>query len=129
MIERTYKNAVEDHKVEVVDYPSIDIINCKGGEDFEYKATVYVKPNVVLGEYKYLDVEEVSYEVNDNDIEQELQNLREKNARLILKDGTIENGDIVVIDFKGFIDNEPFDGGEAKDYLKISLLVNLRVIR
>ncbi|BAK56080.1 trigger factor [Candidatus Arthromitus sp. SFB-mouse-Japan] len=116
LIERTYKNAVEDHKVEVVDYPSIDIINCKGGEDFEYKATVYVKPNVVLGEYKYLDVEEVSYEVNDNDIEQELQNLREKNARLILKDGTIENGDIVVIDFKGFIDNEPFDGGEAKDY-------------
>ena len=111
LIERTYKNAVEDHKVEVVDYPSIDIINCKRGEDFEYKATVYVKPNVVLGEYKYLDVEEVRYEVNDNDIEQELQNLREKNARLILKDGTIENGDIVVIDFKGFIDNEPFDGG------------------
>lgn len=116
VIDKTYKNAVEDYKVEVVDYPSIDIINCRGGEDFEYKAIVYVKPNVVLGEYKCLDVEEVKYEVNDSDIEQELQNLREKNARLVLKDGNVENGDVVVIDFKGFVDNEPFDGGEAKDY-------------
>lgn len=116
VIDKTYKNAIEDNKIEVVDYPNIEIINCKLGEDFEYKAVVYVKPEVVLGEYKGLDIEEVTYDVSDSDIDQELQNLREKNARIVLKDGAIEEGDIAVIDFKGFVDNKPFDGGEAKDY-------------
>lgn len=117
IIDETYRNAISEHNVEVVDYPSIDIINCNENEDFEYKAVVYVKPQVKLGDYKNLDVEETIYEVNDSDIDQELQNLREKNSRLISKvEGSIENGDTAIIDFKGFVDNKPFSGGDAKDY-------------
>lgn len=117
VIDRTYREAIEEHKVEVVDYPNIDIITCSENEDFEYKATVYVKPEIRLGDYKGLDIEEVKYEVSEDDIERELQNLREKNSRLISKEsGIIEEGDTAIIDFKGYINGEPFNGGEAKNY-------------
>lgn len=117
VIDKTYREAIEENNVEVVDYPSVDIITCSETEDFEYKAVVYVKPEVKLGDYKGLNIEEVKYEVSEDDIEQELQNLREKNSRLISKEsGIIEEGDTAVIDFKGYINDEPFNGGEAKDY-------------
>lgn len=117
IIDKTYRNAIEENKIEVVDYPSIDVITCNENEDFEYKAVVYVKPKVKLGLYKGVEVEDIKYEVSDDDINRELESLREKNSRIISKEnGIIENNDIAVIDFKGFIDNEAFKGGEGKNY-------------
>ena len=117
VIDRTYRKAIDENNVEVVDYPNIEIVTCNENEDFEYKAVVYVKPQVKLGLYKGIEVEEVKYEVLDEDINRELESLREKNSRLISKEnGLVEKDNIAIIDFKGFIDEEPFDGGEGKDY-------------
>ncbi len=117
IIDKTYKEAINENNIEVVDYPEIDIITCSENEDFEYKAVVYVKPEVKLGDYKGLNIETKTYEVKDEDINNELHMLREKNSRLISKEnGNIENGDTAIIDFKGYIDNKPFNGGGAKNY-------------
>lgn len=117
IIDRTYRKAIEENKIEVVDYPDINVITCNENEDFEYKATVYVKPKVKLGLYKGIEIEEVKYNVSEDDVNRELENLREKNSRIVSKEsGSIENNDIAVIDFKGFIDDEAFEGGEGKNY-------------
>lgn len=117
LIDKTYKQAIEEKNVEVVDYPEIEVLNCNENEEFEYKAVVYVKPEVKLGTYKGVEVKEEKYEVTDEDIDLELQSLREKNSRLISKeDGKIENENIAIIDFKGYIDDVAFEGGEGKDY-------------
>lgn len=117
VIDRTYRKAIDENNIEVVDYPNIEIVTCNENEDFEYKAVVYVKPKVKLGLYRGIEVEEVKYEVFDEDINRELESLREKNSRLISKEnGLVEKNDIAVIDFKGFVNGKPFDGGEGKDY-------------
>lgn len=117
IIGKTYKEIVEENKIEVVDYPQIDVITCNEKEDFEYKAVVYVKPKVKLGLYKGVEIEEIKYEVTDEDVNKELENLREKNSRLVSKEnGSIENNDVAIIDFKGFVGDEAFEGGEGKDY-------------
>lgn len=117
IIGKTYKEIVEENKIDVVDYPQIDVVTCNEDEDFEYKAVVYVKPKVKLGEYKGIEIEEVKYEVTDEEVNKELENLREKNSRLVSKEsGNIENGDVAIIDFKGFIDSKAFEGGEGKNY-------------
>ena len=117
IIDKTYRDAIVEKNVEVVDYPEVEIINCNENEDFEYKAVVYVKPEVKLGTYKGVEVEEVKYEVNDEDVDSELETLREKNSRLVSKeDGKIEDKNIAIIDFKGYVDDVAFEGGEGKDY-------------
>ena len=117
VIDGTYRNAISENNVEVVDYPEIEILVCSENEDFEYKAVVYVKPEVNLGDYKGLDIEEVKYEVSEEDIEKELNDMREKNSRLVeKKEDLVEEGDIAIIDFKGYVDGKPFDGGEAKGH-------------
>lgn len=117
VIDKSYRNAIEENKVEVVDYPNIELITCNENEDFEYKATVYVKPQVKLGDYKGLGIEEVKYEVSKEDIDKELDSLRGKNVRLISKEeGKVEENDIAIIDFKGFVDDKAFEGGEGKNY-------------
>ncbi len=76
-----------------------------------------MKPEVKLGEYKGLEVEEKSVEVTDEDVEQEIENLRERHAELVVKeDSAIENGDTAVIDFEGFKDGEAFEGGQGENH-------------
>ncbi|KPD01550.1 Trigger factor [Geobacillus sp. BCO2] len=76
-----------------------------------------VKPEVKLGQYKGLEVEKMDATVTDEDVENELKRLQENYAELVVKeDGTVENGDTVVIDFEGFVDGEPFEGGKAENY-------------
>lgn len=117
LIDKTYRDAIQENKLEVVDYPEIDLITCDEEKDLEYKAVVYVKPEVKLGEYKGVKVDEVKYDLSQEDVERELNSMREENSRLISKEsGLVEQGDIAVIDFKGFIDEIPFEGGEGKDY-------------
>lgn len=113
----TYPKAIEENNIKPVDYPKVDIVEIGSGKDFVYTATVTVTPEVELGEYKGVEVKEVKYEVKEEEVENELKSMQEKNARIETKeDGEVEKGDIAIIDFKGFVGEEAFEGGEGKDY-------------
>jgi trigger factor len=114
----TYPVAIEENDIKPVDYPEINIVEVGEGKDFVYTATVTVTPEVELGDYKGLEVEKVQYPVTDEDIQNELKSMQQKNARIETKedDGTVENTNVAVIDFTGFVDGTPFEGGEGTDY-------------
>ncbi|APQ71612.1 trigger factor [Clostridium botulinum] len=115
--EDTYPKAIEENNIKPVDYPQIDVVRIGEGKDFIYTAEVTTVPEVKLGEYKGVEVKKVSYEVEDEAVENELKSMQEKNARVSLKEeGEIEKGNIAIIDFKGYVDGKAFEGGEAKDY-------------
>ncbi|ALX48227.1 trigger factor [Lentibacillus amyloliquefaciens] len=112
-----YTKAVEETEIEPIEQPDVDIEQIEKGKDLIFKATVNVKPEVTLGDYKGLEVEEETVEVTDEDVDHELEHQREHHAELIVKEeGNIEEGDTVVMDFEGFIDGEAFEGGKGEDY-------------
>ncbi|KYD10851.1 trigger factor [Heyndrickxia sporothermodurans] len=112
-----YAQAIEETGIEPVDRPEIDIEQMEKGKELIFKATITVKPEVKLGEYKGLEVEKFDTEVTDEDVENELKTLQERHAELVLKEeGPAENGDTVVIDFEGFVNGEAFEGGKADNY-------------
>lgn len=116
-IDDSYGKALEDQDVRPVDYPELDIVQVEEGKDFIYKAKVVVMPEVQLGEYKNVEVSSIKYEVKEEEVENQLKAMQEKNARVEVKtEGTVEKGDTAVIDFKGFMDGVAFEGGEGKDY-------------
>ncbi|MED4890340.1 MULTISPECIES: trigger factor [Heyndrickxia] len=112
-----YEKAIEETGIEPVDTPNIDVEQMEKGKPLIFKATVTVKPEVKLGEYKGLEVEKPDTDVTDEDVEKELKKLQERLAELVIKeDGEAEMGDTVVIDFEGFVDGEAFEGGSAENY-------------
>ncbi len=112
-----YEKAIADKKLEPVDRPQLEIIEIGKGKDFVFKAIVTVKPEVTLGEYKGIKVEKVEYPVSDEDVERELDTARQRNSRLEVVDGrAVQNGDIVVLDFEGFVDGVAFEGGKGENY-------------
>ena len=116
-IDSSYKEVLKENNIIPVDYPQIDVVEVGEGKDFIYTAEVTVYPEVKLGEYKGLKVEKNSYEVTEEEVSKKLAEMQERNARVESKEeGSIENGNIAVIDFKGFIDGEAFQGGEGTDY-------------
>lgn len=113
----TYPKAISENNIKPVDYPQIDIVQIGEGKDFIYKAEVATYPEVELGEYKGVEVKEISYEVTEEEVQERLKSVQDSNARIEeKKDGAVEKGDIAVIDFKGYVDGAAFEGGEAKDY-------------
>ncbi|KDE47465.1 MULTISPECIES: trigger factor [Geobacillus] len=117
LLPEAYAKAVEEAGIEPVSMPEIDIEQMEKGKSLIFKAKVTVKPEVKLGQYKGLEVEKMDTTVTDEDVENELKRLQEDYAELVVKeDGTVENGDTVVIDFEGFVDGEPFEGGKAENY-------------
>ena len=116
-IEGSYSEVLKENNIIPVDYPKVDVIEVGEGKDFVYTAEVTVYPEVELGEYKGLSIEKKTYEVTEEEISKKLKEMQEKNARVETKEeGTVENGNIAVIDFKGYVDGEAFQGGEGKDY-------------
>ena len=112
-----YDNAIDENDLHPVDRPEIDIVQLESGKNFIFTALVTVKPEVELGEYKGLSVEKDEVVVTDDDVENELKRVQERNSKLIsVEDRPVENGDTVNIDFEGSIDGVPFQGGEAKGY-------------
>lgn len=110
-----YEQAVKQTGIEPVDRPDIDIENFAKNQPFVFKAKVTVKPEVTLGEYKGLEVTEKSTEVTEEELAQELKRLQERHAELVvLEEGAAEKGDIVVIDYEGTVDGQPFEGGKAE---------------
>ncbi|MDR6122167.1 trigger factor [Bacillus sp. SLBN-46] len=117
ILPEAYGNAIDESGIEPVDRPEIDIEQMEKGKELIFKATVTVKPEVKLGEYKGLEVEELDANVTDEDVANELKTLQERQAELVVKEeGTAENGDTVVLDFEGFVDGEAFEGGKAENH-------------
>ncbi|WP_174613961.1 trigger factor [Virgibacillus ihumii] len=112
-----YVSAVEETGIEPIEQPEVDIEEIERGKPLVFTAKVTVKPEVTLGEYKGLEVEEQSVEVTDEDVDHEIEHQREHQAELIIKEeGTVEEGDTVVMDFEGFMDGEAFEGGKGEDH-------------
>jgi trigger factor len=117
LLPEAYSKAVDATGIVPVDQPQIDIEKIEKGSDLVFTAEVTVKPEVKLGQYKGLEMEEQDTEVKDEEIEEQLKRLQERYAELAVKeDGTVEKGDTVVLDFEGFVDGKPFDGGKAENY-------------
>lgn len=117
LLPEAYAAAVEETGIEPVDRPEIDVEQIEKGKSFIFTAKVTVKPEVKLGEYKGLEVEKFDTEVTEEDVNNELKSMQEKQAELVVKEeGKAEKGDTVVIDFEGFVDGEAFEGGKAENF-------------
>lgn len=112
-----YEQAAKECGMEIVSRPEIDVVQVEKGKEFIFTATVAVKPEVTLGEYKGIEVEKIAAEVTDEDVDAELARIREQNARILtIDDRAVAADDEVTIDFEGFVDGVPFAGGKGEDY-------------
>lgn len=117
VLPEAYMNAVEETGIEPVAQPDVDLEQIEQGKELIFKATVTVKPEVELGDYKGLEVEAEDTTVTDEDVEKEIDALRNRQAELVVKEeGTAADGNTVVIDFEGFVDGEAFEGGKAENH-------------
>ncbi len=117
VINDTYGNAMEESELDIVSRPEISVEQVEKGKAMIYTALVAVKPEVTLGEYKGVEVPKAKPEVTDADVEAELKKVQEQNSRLItVEDRPVADGDQTVIDFEGFVDGTPFEGGKAEAY-------------
>ncbi|BAB06772.1 trigger factor [Halalkalibacterium halodurans] len=117
LLPEAYAAAIDETGIEPVDRPEIDIEQMEQGNNLIFKATVTVKPEVQLGDYKGLEFEEKDTTVSDEDVEQELKSLQERQAELVVvEEEAIQEGDTAVLDFEGFVDGEAFEGGKAENY-------------
>lgn len=112
-----YDAAIEELKLEPVDRPDIDVVQIGDGKNLILSAKVTLKPEVKIGKYKGIEIEKVEYNVSNEEIEEEIKKVQERNSRVItVEDRAVQSGDIVSIDFEGFKDGVAFPGGEGKDY-------------
>lgn len=116
LLPEAYDNAVKELGLEPVDTPDVDIEEIVKGQPILVKVDVDVKPEVKLGDYKSIELEKVEYNVTDEMIEHELSHVQEENARLTNVDRAVKEGDLVTIDFAGFLGEKQFEGGTAEGY-------------
>ncbi len=117
LLQETYPAALEQEGVEPVARPEIEVKEIGYGKDFVYIAKVTVKPEIKLGKYKGLKVTKIEYAVTDEEIDKEIDNMKERAARFVdVTDRAVEKGDVAVIDFEGSVDGVPFEGGAAQNH-------------
>jgi len=117
ILPEAYAKALDESELEVVARPEIDITQVEKGKPFIFTATVALKPEVTLGQYKGIEIEKIETEVTEEDINAEIVKVQEQNSRLItVEDRAVAAGDQVIIDFQGFVDDVPFEGGTGEDY-------------
>ena len=112
-----YEKAINENNVDAVSKPVVDIVTMEKGKDVVVTAVVSTKPEVELEKYKGIEIEKIEYTVKDEDIENELKTMQDKNSRLVSIEGrTAEIGDTANIDYEGFVDNVPFEGGKGEKF-------------
>lgn len=117
VVPEVYEKELKESNIEAVSRPDIDVKQIGKGQDLIFTAVVQTKPEVKLGKYKGIELKKVEYNVSDHDIEHELGHMQEKNARLVsIEDRPVENGDVTIIDFEGFVDGVAFEGGKANNH-------------
>ena len=118
LIQKSSREAMQEEKLSPVTEPQAKIVTCEDGKDFVFTLTFTPYPEVKLGEYTNIEVEKVVEPVTDEDVEKQIDELRDHHANLIdvPEDAKIEDGDFITLDFSGSVDGEKFEGGTAKDY-------------
>jgi len=115
VLPEVYGAALKEHDIDPVDYPEVDIEEINKGEDVVFTAIVEVMPEFEVTEYKGIEVEKKEYNVQEEDIQKELDDLLEKGARMIaVEDRPVKDEDMIIFDYKGMIDGVPFEGGSAE---------------
>lgn len=116
-IDRSYPDAAKESELEIVSRPELSVTKVNKGEELVYEATVAVYPEVILGEYKGVEVKKASEEITDADIESALKAEQNKNSRMVtVENRPAESGDHTVIDFDGYMDGIRFEGGAGEEY-------------
>ena len=111
-----YTAAVKEQELEVVGYPEVELLSV-GKEGFSFKATVAVYPEVTLGQYKGVEAPKAEVSVTDEDVEGRIKEMADRNSRMVsVEDRAVAKGDIANIDFEGFLDGVPFDGGKSDSF-------------
>ena len=117
LIPDAYEKALDECEVEIVSAPKIDVTQIEKGKDFIFTAEVAVKPEVTLGKYKGIKVDEADLAVTEEEINAQIEKERENSARTIsVEDRPVKDGDITTLDFEGFVDGVAFEGGKGTDY-------------
>jgi trigger factor len=117
IIPMAYEKAALESELEIVSRPEIDVVQIEKGKPFIFTAEVAIKPEVTLGDYKGIQVEKKEVTVTDEEVMDRIEKEREQNSRMLtVDDRPIQKDDIAVIDFEGFVDGEPFEGGKAEGH-------------
>jgi trigger factor len=116
MLQSSYPQAVEESGLEIVSTPELDIVQIEKGKPFVFTALVAVKPEVTLGKYNGITITKVDTAVSDEELDEAIEKERNNNARLVAVEREIKEGDTAVIDFEGFKDGVPFEGGKGENY-------------
>lgn len=113
-----FREALAQENIELAAFPDFDTVTCEEDKPLVFKATVTPKPEVTLGEYKNLKIEKKEVSVSDEDVDKHIEQMRQRHGKMVdaPADAVVADGDFTTLDFKGFVDDEPFAGGEGKDY-------------
>ncbi len=114
LFRESYGEALKELDLEVVDAPAAEFSKIAKGEGFTITITVPCFPIIVVKDYQGVEIEKVSQEVKDEDIDNELKALQKRNARMILVERPAQDGDTVLLDYSGFVGDEQFEGGTAE---------------
>lgn len=117
VIPPAYQEETKNSDLVIVSQPKIDVEQMEKGKPFIFTAEVALKPEVTLGNYKGIEVEKIDVEVTEEEVDNEIDRVRTQNGRTItIEDRAVQKDDMTVIDFEGFVDGVPFDGGKAENY-------------
>lgn len=117
VLPEAYAKAIEETGIEPTSRPELDVVQIGKGQTLIITAEVAVKPVVTLGQYKDLEYTQEAVEVTEEEVEEELKRVQEQNSRMVtVDDRAVQEGDTVVIDFEGFKDGVPFEGGKGENY-------------
>lgn len=117
IIPDAYSKAYDECEEEIVSSPKIDVVQMEADKPFIFTAEVALNPSVKLGEYKGIEIEKLDTEVTEADIDEQIEQERNRQARVVTVEGrAIKEGDTAVIDFEGFVDGEAFEGGKGENY-------------
>lgn len=111
-----YEEAVKEKELKVVGYPKVELEGEVTKDGFTFKATVPVYPEVTLGQYKGLEAPRAVVEVTEADVDAKIKELSDRNTRLVSVDREVKTGDTAIIDFEGFDNGVPFEGGKGENF-------------
>ncbi|HIZ76350.1 MAG TPA: trigger factor, partial [Firmicutes bacterium] len=116
MMSPAYAEAITTEGLEPVDRPEVEIVSIGEEEDFIFKATVTLRPEPELGEYKGLELKKREVTLTDEDVENEINRILDRHAKMVVVDDGVQDEDMVQISYKGYVDGEAFEGGSAEKY-------------
>ena len=116
LLSENYGAAIDELELEVVDSPRVEFSPIEKGKGFTATITVEVYPEVEIKDYKGVEVEDRKQVITDEDVDAELENLRHRNSRMIAVDRPVKDGDSIILDYKGFVGDDQFEGGTADGF-------------